>query len=93
MRLNDKLISFDSEAYRYKTRSGERQSLAMYDFYDGVTHYTGTDKTDLYFTLAGLSNKYGKIVVVAHNFSYDAQLSGLTKNLFVDNELCGLPLD
>ncbi len=93
MRLRDKLISFDTEAYRHKTNSGERQSLATFDFYDGASHYTGINKAAMYSMLNALSVKYGKIIIVAHNFSYDAQLSGLTKNLFVDNELCGLPLD
>ena len=87
-----KVISFDTEAHRYKTAKGERQELAQFDFYDGTDHYSGTTKKELYSVLADLLVKYKKITVIAHNYNYDLRISGLLNHILLDKDILGLPV-
>ena len=87
-----KLISFDTEAYRYKTTRGERQELAQFDFFDGTSHYSGTTKGELYSALNDLLTKYKQITVIAHNYNYDLRVSGLLNHILIDKEILGLPV-
>jgi|GEM_PF-1993456 len=92
------LITFDSEAYRYKYKKlnkndknySEEQKLAIYSIYDGNELFNGYTLTEFIEHLNYFLKKHKKIIVMAHNLNYDISLLGL-RDLFIKKEkLCGL---
>ncbi len=75
-----KVIVFDTEAYRYKTKQKgiiEYQKLAIYSIFDGEKYYNGNNTDQFLNHLKLMLEKYKRIIVFAHNIKYDITNLGL----------------
>ena len=84
------LFAFDTEAYRYENRNGERQEFAIGDTFDGIRHWTFRRREDFVHWISSKMEK--SITLVAHNLTYDIRISGLARYALIDREFGGLPL-
>ena len=86
------LFIFDTEAYRYEEDDKEIQKLAIWDIYDGESHYEGFDSNSLINKIISLAQETLKCSFFAHNIKYDLQVSGLWKKIIL-NEIEGFYLN
>lgn len=86
-----KIITFDSEAYRYKTDGYEKQELAIYVFYDGRNYRYGFDLDNFLNDIKYYLDTYHNIILIAHNISYDLSLIGFIKHIIGSEPLFNLP--
>jgi len=89
-----KVITWDTESYRYERDYGEFQKMYNCDFYDGENHYTVYDKSEIPRVIWELFKKwynYGKITLISHNTKYDLMISGLFENV-IKGEFLGFKL-
>lgn len=87
-----KIITFDTEAHKFKSNSEEIQTLALGSLYDGNNYYDFFNLQQFLKHVIALSKQYNKIMLIAHNMKYDLQILGLI-NLFIsDNQFLGLDL-
>jgi len=95
-----KVITWDTESYRYETDYGEFQKMYNCDFYDGKEHYTTHNKEEIEDIVFNLFEKwyndYGKITLISHNTKYDLMVSGLfhivTDGVFLGFKMKGRPI-
>ncbi|MEM0152369.1 MAG: DNA polymerase [Thermoplasmata archaeon] len=86
----NKVISFDSESIREKTKLKdvkEIQSFYNCDFYDGNKHYYTENANDILNIIEDLKTEYRKITIIAHNWKYDLRISGLLNYVLKDTFL------
>ena len=86
------LFTFDTEAYRYQEDDKEIQKLAIWDIYDGESHYEGFDSDSLIHKIISLAEETLRCSIFAHNIKYDLQVSGLWKKIIL-NQIQGFYLN
>jgi len=86
------IFTFDTEAFRYDQDDKEIQKLAIWDIYDGGSHYEGFDSDSLINKIISLSKETLKCSFFAHNIKYDLQVSGLWKKIIL-NQINGFYLN
>ena len=86
------IFTFDTEAFRYEQHDKEIQKLAIWDIYDGESHYEGFDSDSLIGKIISLSKETLKCSFFAHNIKYDLQVSGLWKKIIL-NQIEGFYLN
>ncbi len=96
-----KIITYDTESYRYAIEGNkdyiEYQDLCNYSIYDGHNYYNGTTKGQFLSDVYYLYKKYSRIMLIAHNSSYDIINLDLfkmfiSKKPLFDLEMNGEPL-
>ena len=73
----NKIITFDTETYKFNHGGVEKQIFAIGCLYDGTIPYFIYDINDMDKTINKLLIKYEQITIIAHNFDFDLQVSGL----------------
>lgn len=76
-----KIITFDTETYKFEYTTEEKQIFAIGCFYDGKSPYFVYDTNDIDKVIQRLLIKYEKISIFAHNFDFDLQVSNLLPKL------------
>jgi len=83
-----KIITFDSESYRYDKGTYELQKFFNADFYDGEEHYYTENIDDIIKIIMLFKKKFKKFTLFAHNIKYDIRimhlLDYLASNMFLN---------
>ena len=87
-----KIISFDTESFKIDTGEGILERLAIAGFYDGNDYKLSYNYEDILKVIKEYIKKYGKISLVAHNYKYDAKISGLLRTFIFKDEFFGMKL-
>ena len=78
-----KLISFDTESYKYENEYQIIEDFKIGNFYDGKNNYICNNVEDIINTLEMFKNKYNKITIIAHNYKYDIRISDLLDKILL----------
>ena len=79
-----KIITFDTEAKRYKTNYGEKHIFFNLDLFDGKEHYYTENKNEIIDLFYLLIKKYKRLSFFAHNITYDIRILDLLIKLLND---------
>lgn len=76
-----KLISFDTESYKYENEYQIIEDFKIANFYDGKNNYICNSIEDILNYLQMFKEKYKKFTVIAHNYKYDIRISDLLDHI------------
>ncbi len=85
-----KIISFDTESYKKDIGDGILENLAIAGFYDGNEFKDAYTTEQILDYIHYFLKKYKQISLVAHNYKYDAKISGLLRTFIFNDELFGM---
>ena len=83
----NKIITFDTETFKFNHAGKEKQIFAIGCFYDGQIPYFVYDINDIDKSINKLLDKFEHITIIAHNFDFDLQISGLLPKVLQPNYL------
>jgi hypothetical protein len=90
---NKKIFTFDTETFREVVNDNglyEKQYLAYFSIYDGEEYYNGLTKNEFLNYVKSFLKAHKKIILFAHNLSYDLTALDLMLDIIKEKKFLGV---